>query len=283
MIAISQLNRGSEQRTDKKPQMSDLRESGCLTADTRILRADTGAETTMGELFASGATDVPVWALDERLKYVRRHLTHVFSTGVKPTFRLRLASGKEITATGNHPFLAYTGWTPLEQLEVGSRIGVPRHVPAPELSEEGWDDRQVVMLAHLLGDGSFVRKQPLRYASIDEANLSAVSDAAAAFGIKPVRDEYAAARCTTLRLPAPYRLTHGKRNPIASWLDEMGLFGRRSHEKFVPTSVFHLPKQQIAPVPAAHLGDGRLGDRQQEPAGRPDLLRAPRRASWSMG
>lgn len=54
------------------------------------------------------------------------------------------------------------------------------------------------------------------------------------------------ARCTTLRLPAPYHLTHGKRNPIAAWLDGMGLFGARSHEKFVPTSVFHLPKRQIA-------------------------------------
>src|SRR3984957_19832223 len=44
VIAISQLNRGPEQRTDKKPMLSDLRESGCLTASTRILRADTGAE-----------------------------------------------------------------------------------------------------------------------------------------------------------------------------------------------------------------------------------------------
>ena len=245
VVAISQLNRGPEQRTDKRPMVSDLRESGCLTAETRILRADTGAETTIGQLYAEGARDVPVWALDDSLRYVRSTMTHVFPTGTREVFRLRLASGKEVRATANHPFLTYDGWKALGDIAPGTRLAAPRHVCAPS-DEETWADAEVVMLAHLLGDGSFVKRQPIRYASIDEANLAAVSEAAAHFGITPIRDEYAAARCTTLRLPSPYRLTHGKRNPIASWLDGLGLFGARSHEKFVPAVIPSLPKRQIA-------------------------------------
>jgi len=71
VIAISQLNRGPEQRTDKKPMLSDLRESGCLTANTRILRADNGGEVTFGELMRTGERPL-VWSLDDQLR--RQHL-----------------------------------------------------------------------------------------------------------------------------------------------------------------------------------------------------------------
>ncbi len=159
VVALAQLNRGPELRTDKRPLLADLRESGCLTAATRVVRADTNQEVALGDLLAAGARDIPVWALDERLKYVKATMSHVFPTGQRETFRLRLASGRQIEATGNHRFLTLDGWIPLAELPVGSRIGVPRVAPRPA-DAAPWPADRLVLLAQLIGAGTRGRRNP---------------------------------------------------------------------------------------------------------------------------
>jgi replicative DNA helicase len=131
IVALSQLSRNLESRSDKRPMLSDLRESGCLTADTRLVRADTDAEITLGELVERQVVDVPVWSLDERYRLVPAQLGRAFPSGVKEAFRLRLASGRSIDASGSHPFLTVEGWRRVESLSVGDRVAATRaHGPA---------------------------------------------------------------------------------------------------------------------------------------------------------
>ncbi len=188
VVAISQLNRGPEQRTDKKPMLSDLRESGCMTEDTTLLRADTGAPVTFRELLDNGHEGVLVWSLDEGRRLVPAPVVTVFPSGVKPVYRLELASGREVKATGNHPFLTFGGWTALDDLAVGDRVAVPRRTPEPVGAGLGWTDSRLGLLAHLLGDGCVLRSRPVHDTSNDEADLEFVETAAAAeFGSTPRR------------------------------------------------------------------------------------------------
>jgi len=137
VLALSQLSRAVEGRTSHVPMLSDLRESGCLAGESLVYLPDEGVYRRIDELV--GTTGFRVLALNiETWKMEPRPVTHAFSTGVKPVYRLTTRLGRSIRATGNHKFLTIAGWCRLDQLVPGQRLALPRQLRAQ--SDVYWDE-----------------------------------------------------------------------------------------------------------------------------------------------
>ncbi len=153
----------------------------CLTGDTRVLDTATGRLRRLDTLVEEGLGEVEVLAKDPRGRLVPTRPTEAIDNGVKPVFRLRTRSGRQVRATANHPFYTWSGWTALDELRVGDRIAVPRQIPVHGREERA--HAELVLLAYLLGDGSITSGLPSLTTTSDEIAHEA-SEAAAAFGAR---------------------------------------------------------------------------------------------------
>ncbi len=128
ILALAQLSRTVESRQSKVPQLSDLRESGCLTGDTPIYLPDEGIHRPIEELV--GQKGFRVLALNqETWKLEPRPVTNAFTTGYKPVYKLATRLGRSVRATANHKFLTIHGWKRLDELAKGKQIALPRMLP----------------------------------------------------------------------------------------------------------------------------------------------------------
>ena len=128
VLALAQLSRTVESRQSKVPQLSDLRESGCLTGESLVYLPDEGIYKRIDSLvgqhgFNVLAVNEDTWKLEKSM------VTNAFSTGHKLVYKLTTRKGNCIRATANHKFLSFKGWLRLDEMSEGMHIALPRTLP----------------------------------------------------------------------------------------------------------------------------------------------------------
>ncbi len=244
IIALSQLSRQPERRgSDHRPQLADLRESGCLAGDTLVTLADSGRRVAIRDL--AGQAGFAVWALNSQTLQIERSLvSKAFCTGTKKLYRLSTRLGRAIRATGNHKFLTIQGWTRLDALVEKQFVALPRRVPAA--GRQTMTDAELALLGHLIGDGCTLPRHAIQYTTREEDLAATVAGLASeAFGSE-VRPRIQRERqWFQVYLSSTRHHTHGRRSAIAEWLQALDAWGLRSYEKRIPAKVFEQPETAI--------------------------------------
>ena len=221
----------------------------CVTADTRLVDAETGAYLPITE-FGWGRKTLSL--RDWRLR--ASTVSAFIPQGVKPVFELKTRAGLRIKATANHPFRQLHGWTALERLKPGDRIAVARHVPV--FGKTQIPDWEASLLGLMISEGccNVPGSSPV-FTTEDPALAELVTRCMHESGMGTV----------TFDGRFGYRLVNRSGRggiPLASraheWLKRLGL-NNGSGDKFVPQCIFTAPEASVRLfLQALFAGDGGL-------------------------
>ena len=227
-IELDRLTSGF-QRSDLIILAARPSQGKCLTAGTLIDDPVTGARRTIEECVRQQISTV--YGVSASGSVRPTAVSTWVDSGVQTCFRVTTRLGRVVETTGHHPFLTVSGWEPLHELRPGSKIAIPRVVPAFG-TDESWPRDLVRLLAYCIAEGGLTDGCP----EFTNTDPEIVADFGGIIGRQFPGCEIHQHGITYVIARPDWR---GKgANPLTSWLRGLGLWGELAENKFFPECVW---------------------------------------------
>jgi intein/homing endonuclease len=242
LITGEVLDEDNKETYDGAPQGYIRKSNGsgkCLDGDTLITLA-TGQLVPIKNLGNYVGQDVV--CLNTDYKNATGTIVAHQHSGSKQCYQIITASGKQVICSSDHRFLSFEGWRKLSSLSIGDYLAVNRTL-AP-ITTTTYDVAKAELLGLMLGDGSFKKYTPWICISDDEPEILARVNKL----IRNIDSDLCLRTSPTAKKGKSYRIviqeslatstTPYRSNPIAAWIDQLGLTGVTGENKFIPSIFF---------------------------------------------
>lgn len=217
----------------------------CLTGDTLIPDSNTGEYIPLKELYDRQYANIYALSKDNySLQHTDTNI--IMDNGIKPVYKITTVSGREITATGNHPFYTLQGFVELDKLDIDDYIGIAKSMQPT--NPVHIDDNVIKLLAYMIGDGTTTNPSNIRFScdTIDVKILKEMKEICNSLGcdffqynsdgkynyhICGIKDKTTNKRC---------------KNHISDILKHYNLIGKNANTKEIPSEIFRLDNEQLA-------------------------------------
>jgi DNA polymerase-3 subunit alpha len=212
----------------------------CVVGETRVVNADNGRWLTIDEIVSGRAHLKATLACDDRLRFRRRRVLAVVSSGVKPVWQLRTALGHTITATAEHPFMTINGWRQLGKLQAGDFIAAARCIPVP--GRRRWPRHRILVLADLIAEGNVCHPGTFYFYTSAAWHRDEFVRAVELFpNTRAVVERHKS--CFSVRV---IRRRRDQPAGAVTWVRALGIWGCKARDKYLPPEVFELCNGNIA-------------------------------------
>jgi DNA polymerase III subunit alpha len=215
----------------------------CLSGNTLITDPISGRQHSLEDLYVKykKGEKIPSVLTLKGLQLKKAGIAKIYNNGEKEVYKVRTRLGKSIEATDNHPFFTLNGWKKLNELSIGSKIGLNRKFP--EIKKLfPIENYKLAVLGYLIAEGNLCHPQSFYFYSKNSeeirdyaSNLERFRNTKATLNkSKPAVSVYAG------------RIDLSKECAAVKWIKSLGIHGIKATDKKLPDFVFSLKNSQLS-------------------------------------